>query len=213
MRIITLIGKTSVKTFQYNGLTIELHPEVYEPAEDTFQLLEVLEINPNDTVLEIGTGCGIIALECAHHGAQVVCIDINPHAVKLAQRNYIRNKSLMKGSIEIRCGDMFSVLKPDEEFDVILFNPPYLPTSEEEKVGKWFDIATNGGIDGLEITKQFIEGLHKHLRKNGHAYVIFSSLADRKTFATYVSNAKLKVDIILSRWYNDEQIDVYCIHF
>ena len=204
----------SVKTFHFKGLIIDFYPEVYEPAEDTFQLIESVEVKEGDTVLEIGTGCGIVALECARIGAEVICSDLNPHAVKLAKRNYLTDKSSLKGSVEIRQGDLFSVLNKDERFDVIIFNPPYLPTQPEDRMGGtgWFDIATDGGVDGLEITKRFINGLNKHLKKTGHAYFVFSSLSDRKKLDEYIFNAGLKSEIILSRLFDDEQIDVYCIY-
>ena len=207
--------KSSIKIFHCNGLAIGLHLEVYEPAEDTFQLLEVLDVNECDRVLEIGTGCGIIALECARRGAKVVCTDINPHAVELTQSNYSKNLSLLKGNVQVRCGNLFSVIKPSERFDIIIFNPPYLPTRVKDRIGGsgWFDVATDGGATGLVITKRFIEGLHKHLNKNGRAYFVFSSLSDRKKLDTYLSNAKLKSEIILSRRFNDEKIDIYRVYF
>jgi release factor glutamine methyltransferase len=207
--------KPSNKTFHYNGLAIELHSEIYEPAEDTFQLLEVLEVNECDRVLEIGTGCGIIALECARRGAKVVCTDINPHAVELTQSNYSKNLSLLKGNVQVRCGNLFSVVKPGERFDVVIFNPPYLPTRAKDRIGGsgWFDVATDGGATGLVVTKRFIEGLHKHLNKNGRAYFVFSSLSDRKKLDKYLSNARLKSEIVLSRRFNDEKIDIYRVYF
>lgn len=210
-----LSQKSSTKIFYYNGLAIKLHSEIYEPAEDTFQLLEVLDINECDRVLEIGTGCGIIALECARRGAKIICTDINPHAVELTQINYSKNLSLLKGNVEVRCGNLFSVVKPGERFDVVIFNPPYLPTHAKDRIGGsgWFDVATDGGATGLVVTKRFIEGLHKHLAKNGCAYFVFSSLSDRKKLDTYLSNARLKSEIILSRQFNDEKIDIYRVYF
>ncbi len=142
--------------FHYNGLTLELHPEVYDPAEDTFLLLESIKINPGDSVFEIGTGCGLIALACACQSTRVVCSDINPFAVQLTRRNIERNRHLLKGDIEIRQGDLFSVLKSDERFTMVLFNPPYLPTKKSEKIGGWFDKATDGGPTGLRQTKRFL---------------------------------------------------------
>lgn len=205
----------SIKTFHFKGLTIEIHPEVYEPAEDTFQLIEAVEVKEGDTVLEIGTGCGIVALECVRIGADVICSDLNPYAVTLAKQNYLINKPSLKGSFEIRQGDLFSVINRDERFDVIIFNPPYLPTQPEDRIGGtgWFDIATDGGVDGLELTKRFIEGLSKHLKKTGHAYFVFSSLSDRKKLDEHIFNAGLKSEIMLSRLFNHEKIDIYCIRF
>jgi len=201
----------SAKTFHYGALTIELHPEVYEPAEDTFQLLETIKLEKDDRVLELGTGCGLIALSCAQQGSKVVCTDINPYATALAKRNYQINRPLIKGSIDVRNGDMFSVIRSDERFDIIIFNPPYLPTRTEDRVGDtgWFDVATDGGADGLFITKRFLKGLSKHLAKNGCAYTVFSSLSNRIKFEKYISDEGLTSDIVSSRVYGDEQIDIY----
>ena len=93
------------KTFRYKNLSIETHSEVYEPAEDTFQLLEAIKMQKDDVVLEIGTGCGLVSLECARLGANVVCTDVNPLAVELTKKNYARNKSLLDGNVDVRCGD------------------------------------------------------------------------------------------------------------
>lgn len=151
------------KIFHYNGLEIEVAPDVYDPAEDTFLLIDSLDVKLGEDVLEIGTGSGIIALECARRGANVVCVDINPNAVELAKRNYLRNKDLIKGKFEARVGDLFSKIK--ENYDLIIFDPPYLPTSPSEKVDKWFDAAVDGGSDGLRLTKKYIEELPKHIKK------------------------------------------------
>jgi len=204
-----------MKSFTYKDLTIELNSEVYEPAEDTFQLLEAIELNGCEKVFEIGTGSGIIALDCCRHGANVVCSDVNPFAVKLARINYKNNISLMKGSFEVRCGDLFNVLKKDEVFDIIIFNPPYLPTKKSDLVGGsgWFDIATDGGVDGLRLTSRFIDGLKKHLSKSGRAYFIFSSLADRNKLEKYLIKKEFKIEILSSLRFNDELLDVYCIYF
>lgn len=203
------------KNFHYDNLLIELHPEVYEPAEDTFQLLESIEVNSGENVLEIGTGCGVIALKCASLGANVVCTDINPYAVALTKRNYNRNKSFIKGRFEVRKSDIFSAIKDSEKFDVIIFNPPYLPTKKNELVGGsgWFDIATDGGIDGLRITKRFIEELNKYLSNNGKAYFVLSSLSNIKKIDLYLFKNRLKGKIVSSYRFNDETISVYLIYF
>ena len=212
---IYLDNKPSFKTFHYNELIVELHHEVYEVSEDTFQLLESIEVNEDDTALEIGTGCGLIALDCARQGAKVICTDINPYAIELVKRNYLRNQSMLKGTVEVRFGDLFSVLKSDERVDIAIFNPPYLPTISEERIGGtgWFDIATDGGVDGLSLTKRFIEEVGKYLSKQGRAYFVFSSLSDRGKLDAYLSNVELKSKVVSSRLFNDEQIDIYFMYF
>jgi release factor glutamine methyltransferase len=204
-----------VKTLDFNGLVLELHPEVYEPAEDSFQLAEAIDVKPNDRVLEIGTGTGIIALECTRRGADVVCSDVNPFAVELVKCNYSRNKSLLTGSLDVRLGDLFTVVGENEKFDVIIFNPPYLPTKKEDLVSGsgWFDIAVDGGTDGLALTEKFINHLQGYLKKNGRAFFVFSSLSDRSKLENIISNAGFKAKVIVSRCFDDEQIDIYYIKY
>jgi len=203
---------TSTPTvFHYRDLTIELHLEVYDPAEDTFLLLDSLTIDPDDTVLELGTGCGLIALECARQGARVLCTDINPFAVKLICKNIERNRPSLKGSIDIRQGDLFSVLATEERFDVILFNPPYLPSTTKDKSETWFDIATDGGRDGLKVTKRFLHDLPKHLTSSGKAYFIVSSLSPRETLERSLKKERLTARIVASQRFESETLDVYCV--
>ena len=197
--------------FHYHDLVIVTHPEVYDPAEDSFLLLETLHIDSNDTVLELGAGCGLIALDCARRGSHVICTDINPFAVQLTRHNIERNKHLLKGSIEIRQGSLFSVLHKKDRFNVVIFNPPYLPTKKQEKVGGWFDISTDGGLDGLTVIKRFVQGLNEHLLKNGRAYFIFSSLSNRLALELYLKNKRYSSQIVARRMFDGEELDVYCV--
>ena len=201
------------KTFHYKNLIIETHPEVYDPAEDTFLMLDAIEIKNYDSVLEIGTGCGIIALECARIGANVICTDINPFAVELVKKNYFMNQNILIGNFEVRSGDLFSPILSYETFDKIIFNPPYLPTRKKDltKGSGWFDVSTNGGKSGLNATKRFIEGLPSFLKSNGRAYFIFSSLADKNELDSIIKRNQLNSNIILSQNFDDETLSVYCL--
>ncbi|MFW6120273.1 MAG: HemK2/MTQ2 family protein methyltransferase, partial [Petrotogales bacterium] len=182
-----MIDTVSNKTFHFNRLAIDLHPEVYDPAEDSFLLIKALKIRHRDKVLEIGTGCGLIALECARRGAHVVYTDINPFAVQLAHHNWEKNSHMVKGAADGRQGDLFSPIEEGEFFDVIIFNPPYLPTTEREKIGGWFDVATNGGTDGIRVIIRFLENLRKYLSQNGLAYFVFSSLSNRADLEKHIN--------------------------
>jgi len=141
----------------------------------------------------------------------VICSDTNPYAIDLVKENYNENKSSLKGTIDVRFGDLFSVLKKNEKFDVIIFNPPYLPIEKKDIIVKqdWIDIATNGGIDGLKLIKRFVFDVNKYLRKKSRAYFIFSSLSNRKKLNNYLKNNEIKSQIVSSRKYDDETIDVY----
>ena len=206
-----MITDRAAKYFHYRDLIIKLHPEVYDPAEDSFLLLEAINIRKDDSVLEIGTGCGLIALECARLSANVICTDLNPFAVELVKKNYLMNQNILKGNFEVRIGDLFSPILSSEIFDVIIFNPPYLPTKKEELVGGWFDKATNGGKDGLLYTKRFIEELSIYLKDNGSAYFVFSNLSDRDKLEKILLKSKLTFEVLKSQNFNDETIDIYLI--
>ena len=204
---------SSINFFHFNGLTLELNSDVYDPAEDTFLLIEAIDVFKGDTVLEIGTGCGIIAINCARIGANVVCTDINPFAVDLTKRNYSKNKHLVKGNFDVRKGDLFKPIKNKEVFDKIIFNPPYLPTKKKDLVGGsgWFDVATNGGATGLKITTRFIDGLSHYLKQNGKSYFIFSSLSDSNKLESFIKKKKFQFKVISCRSFDFETISVYCL--
>ena len=156
-----------LKSFTFKNLKIELHPQVYEPSEDTFLLADAVKISKGDYIFEIGAGSGLIALYCASLGANVICSDINPFAIELIKKNFLVNKDKLLGSFDVRIGDLFSVLDSKDCFDAVIFNPPYLPTLKDERVGGsgWFDKAVNGGEDGLNITNSFIFQVSSFLKK------------------------------------------------
>ena len=208
-----VVVKQDNSSFTFNNLNIYSHTEVYNPAEDTFLLLESIDVTKHDTVFEIGTGSGIIALYCAQLGAKVLCSDINPYAIALVKKNFEQNKDKINGLIDIRKGSLFDVLTPQEQFSLIIFNPPYLPTLEDEYIGGngWFDKAVSGGKNGLSITKQFLLGLPRHLKENGRAYTICSTRSPKEEFNKNLKINGLKSSIVSTQSFTDESIQVHRI--
>ncbi|MCR4327409.1 MAG: methyltransferase [Nanoarchaeota archaeon] len=139
---------------------------IYEPEEDTFLILETVlknTKNKNLNVLEIGSGSGFILESLKENGfKKVKGVDINPEAVI-----FCKNKSL--NVIE---SDLFSKIK--EKFDIIIFNPPYLPLDKlEDSESK---VITTGGKTGSETINRFLKEAKKHLLKNGKVFLLTSSL-------------------------------------
>ena len=202
---------SSNKSFKFKDLTIELHPEVYEPAEDTFLLADSVVVSEEDSVFEVGSGCGLIALYCASLGTNVVCCDVNPFAVELIKKNFLINESLLRGSFDVRIGDLFSILDSKDRFDVIIFNPPYLPTSKKELIGGsgWFDKAVSGGLNGLDVIERFIKQVSVFLKKNGKVYFVFSSLSNREKLESIIKKNNFIFEIVNSCRFNDETLDIY----
>ena len=149
--------------------------EVYEPAEDTFLIAENLHTKPNDIVLDLGTGCGILAILAASKARRVIATDINPYAVRCAKLNAKINK--VSDKIEFLCGDLFKPMRQKEEFDLIFFNAPYLPTEKDEPTD-WIDYTWTGGRSGRKVIDQFIIFAPKYLKSNGKILLVQSSLSN-----------------------------------
>ena len=161
---------------EYKGIVIYTHPNVYEPAEDTFLLAENLDIQRRDEVLEIGTGTGLIAVTAAQKSKKVTATDINEDAVKCALKNTITNRTY---NVELKQGNLFEPVK-DEKFDLILFNTPYLPTEEDEKLDDELNAAFDGGLEGRETIDKFLDEVKDHLNEGGRVQLVQSSLSDNE---------------------------------
>jgi release factor glutamine methyltransferase len=161
---------------EYKGITIYTNEEVYEPAEDTFLFAENLELNRKDDVLEIGTGTGLIAICASQNSRKVIATDINNAAIKCALKNVITHRAY---NVELREGNLFEPVA-EEKFDLVLFNTPYLPTSEEEKLEGQINNAFDGGLDGRETIDAFLDGVKDVLKKEGRIQMVQSSLADNE---------------------------------
>jgi release factor glutamine methyltransferase len=147
---------------------------VYEPAEDTFLIAENMTITEDDAVLEIGTGCGILALLAAEKAKTVVAVDLNPYALKCASRNA---ETYEVKNIEFRYGDLFQPIRRNERFNLVVFNSPYLPSElDEEK--SWIGKAWAGGPSGRQVIDRFIADVPKFLTDEGRILLIQSSLSD-----------------------------------
>ena len=148
---------------------------VYEPAEDTFLIAEKMTAIKDDTVLDMGTGCGILAVLAAQKAKKVVAVDINPHAIEYATKNAENNR--VGEHVEFRVGDLFQPMKNDERFSLILFNSPYLP-SEPDEEKSWLGKAWAGGPNGRQVIDPFISEAPKFLAVGGRILLIQSSLSD-----------------------------------
>jgi release factor glutamine methyltransferase len=160
--------------------------EVYPPAEDTFLLLRAAlsEARPEDRVLEIGCGSGLISQELKPRVARLLATDINPHASRAARAR----------GVEVIRADLFAGIKGS--FDLILFNAPYLPTHPEERTGHWIDRALDGGESGRETVDRFIAGLSGYLVPGGRALLLISSLTGLAGVQEAAAAAGLSAEVV-----------------
>ena len=153
---------------------IETDDLVYIPSDDTFLLAENLEIKEGQSVLEIGTGSGLVSMYASLLSDDVTATDINYNALELAEKNFKLNNI---NTIKLEFGDLFEPVK-DKKFDVILFNTPYLPTDSDDIINDDLNYAFDGGLDGRKVIDRFINDVSNHLNDKGIVQIIQSSLSD-----------------------------------
>jgi len=146
---------------------------VYEPAEDSFFFADALKVKQNEYVLDMGTGCGFLGIIAAEEASKVVAIDINPYAIRCAKENARANR--VRDKMSFMQGDLFTSLRSDHRFDLIIFNAPYLP-NEPFKSGSWLEHAWNGGKTGRQIIDRFILSAPTHLKENGRVLLMLSTV-------------------------------------
>ena len=167
--------------------------QVYVPDADTYLLLDAAwaEVKSGDRVLEVGTGSGLIAAELTKV-TSVVATDINPHAVLCA-----RSKGVAVVQNDLFCGIRSS-------FDIILCNPPYLPTQPEERIDDWLEHALDGGLNGRVVIERFSEQVSSVLAPGGRILLLISSLTGLPEVRDLFFKAGFFSEIIRRRNVEDE---------
>jgi release factor glutamine methyltransferase len=203
---------------------------IYEPAEDSFLLLDTLssdaektflstrfnDATPDSTppgpfssspapfVVEIGTGSGVVLAFLNAHASLIfnradiltLGVDVNRHAcgataetVRVAAADQAREGKCHGRYVGNVLGDLVTSLRPGS-VDVLIFNPPYVPTSlrpdlpvvrgpaEQETRSQWdvdshlLELSYAGGADGMETTDRLLDALPETLSARGVAYVL-----------------------------------------
>jgi len=177
----------------FEDLQFNVADNVYEPAEDSFLLADNLKVIEGDTVVDMGTGCGILGIIAATKAKRVVAIDINPYAVRCAKQNAELNS--VAGKISFIQGNLFAPIRMRTEFDVIAFNPPYLP-SESVEEDSWLRQAWSGGISGRDVVESFIREAHNYLKPDGAVYLILSTISNVEMSLRDFENTGLRASVI-----------------
>ncbi len=164
-----IIGDTD-----FCGYTIEVDENVLIPRPETEELvmLCVGSAEEGQSILDMCTGSGAIAiavykeLEKSNRPVSVTAVDISEKALEIAKRNAEKNEA----EIKFVQSDMFKRLR--DRFDIIVSNPPYIPTKDIEGLQREVKdheprLALDGGEDGLDYYRTIAKELPKYLNRNG----------------------------------------------
>ncbi len=154
--------------------------KIYPPAEDSYLMLKalsseipkLLQKNSELKFLEIGAGSGICldrAFSLGIKKENILGTDINNNAVEHCK----------KIGFDCILSDLFAKISP-QKFDLIIFNPPYLPLDEEEPENS--RISTTAGRKGNEIIIKFLKQAKSYLSYKGKIFLITSSLSEKINF-------------------------------
>ncbi|SPO22186.1 related to MTQ2 - Putative S-adenosylmethionine-dependent methyltransferase [Ustilago trichophora] len=199
---------------------------VYEPAEDSFILLDALEadVSPltsslsqrSPLCIEIGSGSGIVTAFLSSilgpSTSTYLAVDLNPHAnvctVATGKANNVH--------IEALNSSLLSGMRPriDGNVDVLLFNPPYVPTEEEEEMmaqskagieGSWA-----GGETGTKLVDELIDGgaVKDVLAKGGRFYLVAIKQNDPQGLVKRLQAQGLDAEVVLARRAGGEHLHV-----
>lgn len=182
-------------------------PNVFSPKYffDTEIFAKNLPIKEGEELLEIGPGTGAISVTAALNGAKrVVAVDINPDAVKNAQLN-AKNHGV-EDRVEVRLGNLYEALKPNEKFDVIFWNTPFGLTEEEN-----IPVLERAVYDpGYKATERFIKEAKQHLKEDGRVLIGFSSTLGRlDIIERFVKEAKMKLELS----HEEESVETHPVKF
>jgi release factor glutamine methyltransferase len=147
----------------------------YLPREDTYFLLRLIMSHPSSTALEIGSSTGFIIKNYATISSFLVGLEIDRESVETAR------KEIDSWWVELVNGDGKKLPFRQEAFDLVFFNPPYLPSKEI------VDIAVDGGKGGIEVTLKFLREVKNVIKRSAKVILITSSLSDVKKLRNEIS--------------------------
>ncbi len=162
----------------FHDISLAVSPAALIPRPETELLvdlamdrLEHVKSKPA-RVLDVGTGCGTIALAVAHKAGQarILATDVSPEALDLARDNAGRlGLSERVGWIE---SDLFEAVPKQPGFDIIISNLPYIPSADVERLMPDVlnyepRLALDGGENGMELVGRLLEQSPEYLRPNG----------------------------------------------
>ena len=167
----------SLSSVQVHGvdITLENAKGVFSPSQHGLFLAENIQINPGESVIDVGTGSGIFAIMANRLGGYSSATDINGEAIELTKKNAGLNNT----SIDARQGSFFADFK--NKFDVLIANLPQKLILGKDRLG------VNGGESGNELLLSFLNEAKEHMSPGSRLYILVYSLTDYRHTLSEIS--------------------------
>jgi release factor glutamine methyltransferase len=169
-------------------------PGVFRPHSDSLLLAEHVraEVEPGDSVADVCTGSGVLAVTAAWAGAgAVTAVDVSRRAVLTAWINARLNRV----SIRALRGDLFAPLY-GERFDLIVSNPPYVPAADDALPTRGPARAWDAGRDGRALLDRICAQVPARLRPGGSVLLVHSSVCDVDRTVEMLSEGGLAAEVV-----------------
>ncbi|XP_054479938.1 methyltransferase N6AMT1 [Anoplopoma fimbria] len=190
--------------------------DVYEPAEDSFLLIDALEkdaqllqeMSPSLCV-EVGSGSGVVSAflgSVVGPSAVYLCTDVNPAAAQCTAKTASCNNASLQPVIT----SLVDCLLPrlSGKVDVLLFNPPYVVTPSEEVGSTGIEAAWAGGKRGREVTDRFLPVVAQLLSSKGLFYLITIAENEPEEIIRILGKCGLKGEPCMSTRAGNERLSV-----
>lgn len=188
--------------------------EVYEPAEDTFLLMDAIEQDLTwlkkrnlGLCVEVGSGSGVVSSAvCKTLGIACLTTDINPKACNATRQTSIHHG--VGGQLDTLCGDLLGPLLPrlNKKVDILLFNPPYVPTDSSEISSSSISRAWAGGLNGREVIDRLLPLVPDLLSPQGVFYLLLLKENKPREIEDFFNNRGFESKVVLCRRAGTERL-------
>ncbi|KAM7505717.1 hypothetical protein LguiB_004621 [Lonicera macranthoides] len=201
---------------------VSSHPEVYEPCDDSFALVDALVADRSNLLhhrptlcMEIGCGSGYVITSLAlilgqdgsgSGGSHYIATDINPHAVTVTSETLeahgvhaeLVNTNIASG-LEPRLAGMV---------DVMVVNPPYVPTPEEEVSRGGIAASWAGGENGRRVIDKILPVVDNLLSNRGWLYMVFLAANDPSGICLQMKDKGYAARVLVKRSTEEESLHI-----